>query len=136
MEFLEYFWPDNPVAKGVVIFLICLFVVWLTRLVSSFVGLWVFRARAEQCADVEILSEALQGKADQDEESSQKEVGNVPDAGPGSVPLEAESAFFKFCQETTYGYHLDAVSLQHPDVGINDRYDVHDVILALFLEQE
>ena len=98
MEFLEYFWPDNPVAKGVVIFLICLFVVWLTRLVSSFVGLWVFRARAEQCADVEILSEALQGKADQDEESSQKEVGNVPDAGPGSVPLEAESAFFKFCQ--------------------------------------
>lgn len=104
MKVLNYLQPENPVAKGIVIILIMLFVVWLALLV--YWGLWLRRQQRqmEWCADVEVLAEALRalivgaGKGPR---------GMVEKAAPtlAGVAEARESAFKEYCGVKGMGEH-------------------------------
>ena len=112
--FSEYLFPKNPIALGVITFLIGFFLVWLIGLIRYWHWLWSERRRIEKNQDVQPLVTARQARNRGREDNDQK--------------ADPESTFNEFCQKSSLGErspiakHLKAIFLagwdeSHLEVG-------------------
>ena len=85
--FSEYLFPKNPIALGIITFLIGFFCVWFIGLIRYWHWLWAERRRIEKNQDVQSLITARQERDRED---------NDQEADP-------ESAFNEFCQKSSLG---------------------------------
>ena len=101
--FSEYLFPENPIAFGIIAFLIGFFSVWFIGLIRYWRWLRVERKQIENNQNIQPLA-AVRQKRDPERENSNSKAG-------------AEEAFHEFCEERSLGKrspitkHLQAIFL-------------------------
>ena len=83
--FTEYLFPENPIALGIVIFLICCFCIWVVGLIVYWIWLINKRKQIENNQNIQALVDALQGR----------DLGRE-DSDPN---INAEAVFREFCEK-------------------------------------
>ena len=117
MNFSEYLFPKNPIAFGIIAFLIGFFSVWFIGLIRYWRWLRAERKQIENNQNIQPLA-AVQQKRDPERENSNSKAG-------------AEEAFHKFCEERSLGKrspitkHLQAIFLAGWD---ESRLEVSELI--------
>lgn len=96
MNALSYLQPENPVAKGIVIILLILFVIWLALLVYGGFRLRAQERQMDRCAEVESLVQAWRALITSGGSSggSVRRVAPTPE----DEALARELAFTEFCK--------------------------------------
>ena len=115
--FSKYLFPENPIASGIVIFLICVFCLWIVGLIVY--GIWLFgkKKHIEKKQNIQPLVTARQ-------ERNIGREGSDPKTG-------AEKVFREFCDEQSLGEgspvtkHLKAIFLAGWD---ESRLEVSELI--------
>ena len=87
--FSEYLFPENPIALGIVIFLICCFCIWVVGLIVYWIWLINKRKQIENNQNIQALVDALQGR----------DLGRE-DSDPN---INAEAVFREFCEKQELG---------------------------------
>ena len=83
--FTEYLFPENPIALGIVIFLICCFCIWVVGLIVYWIWLINKRKQIENNQNIQALVDALHGR----------DLGRE-DSDPN---INAEAVFREFCEK-------------------------------------
>ena len=115
--FSKYLFPENPIASGIVIFLICFFSIWFVGLIVYGIWLYIKSKRMKKNQNIQPLVTARQ----------ERNVGRE-----GSDPkTDAEKVFREFCDEQSLGEgspvtkHLKAIFLAGWD---ENRLEVSELI--------
>ena len=115
--FSKYLFPENPIASGIVIFLICFFSIWFVGLIVYGTWLYIKSKRMKKNQNIQPLVTARQ----------ERNVGRE-----GSDPkTDAEKVFREFCDEQSLGEgspvtkHLKAIFLAGWD---ENRLEVSELI--------
>ena len=87
--FSEYLFPENPIALGIVIFLICCFCIWVVGLIVYWIWLINKRKQIENNQNIQSLVDALQ----------ERDLGRE-DSDPN---INAEEVFRLFCEKQELG---------------------------------
>ena len=115
--FSKYFFPENPIASGIVILLICFFCIWLVGLIVYWIWLLIKRKQFEKNQNIQSLVVARQERPLGPEDSDPK--------------TDAEKVFREFCKKRSLGKrspitkHLQAIFLAGWD---ESRLEVSELI--------
>ncbi len=131
--FSEYLFPENPIALGIVIFLICCFCIWVVGLIVYWIWLINKRKQIENNQNIQSLVDALQerdlGREDSDPNINAEEVFRLfcekQELGKSSLLTKHIRKIFPLRKDSSIAKHIKTVFLAGWD---ESRLEVSELI--------
>ena len=131
--FSEYLFPENPIALGIVIFLICCFCIWVVGLIVYWIWLINKRKQIENNQNIQSLVDALQerdlGREDSDPNINAEEVFRLfcekQELGKSSLLTKHLRKIFPLRKDSSIAKHIKTVFLAGWD---ESRLEVSELI--------